>query len=113
MLCRSVETVLPAILLLLLAACGAQPEALPPQPSHARLSDFSNQDLIDQLEIDKFNFAAQARATIGAHQAIRLMKVQELDKMIEQLKLGRRPTRKQLADAERLTPEPLWQFGWY
>jgi len=109
---RSVQTVLAAVPLLFVA-CGARPEALPPQPSHARLQDFSNQDLIDQLEIDKFNFAAQARATIGVHQAIRLMKVRQLDEMIEQLKLGRRPTRKQLADAERLTPEPLWQFGWY
>jgi hypothetical protein len=104
---------LAAVLLLLLSACGAQREALPTQPTHARLSDFTNQDLIDQLEIDKFNFAAQARATIGAHQAIRLMKIHQLDEMIDQLKLGRRPTPKQLADAERLTPEPLWQFGWY
>jgi hypothetical protein len=108
----SVRANLPA-LLLIVAACSVQPATVPPEPRRTSIADFSNQDLIDQLEIDKSNFQAQARAAVGAHRAIRLMKINQLDEVIDQLKHGQRPTPKELAEAERLTPEPLWQFGWY
>jgi|SRR5271165_2404840 len=108
----SIRATLPA-LLLVVSACSVQPATVAPEPRRTSLADFSNQDLIDQLEIDKSNFEAQARATIGAHRAIRLMKINQLDEMIDQLKRGERPTPKELAAVERLTPEPLWQFGWY
>ncbi len=81
------------------------------QQSRAQLTE-RNQAKIAELEANKQAFAREARQTRGYHESLRLMKVVEIDGLIERLKRGEDIPQSEIARA-LLLPLPGWQAGYH